>query len=201
MNLLIIGLIIFFAVHSISIVNDAWRNRMVDRIGEWPWKGLYGVIALVGLVLIVWGYGLARQQPTLLYVPASWLHDLSLLLLIPVFPLLFAAYLPGRIQAVTRHPMLLATMLWALAHLLSNGKLSDVLLFGAFGLWALADRLSLQRRSPHPVPAAPGWRYNDLAVLVLGLAAYLGFVLWLHEWLIGVQVMSGQNLISQNLRS
>lgn len=189
MNLLIIGLILFFGVHSISIVNDDWRNRMVNSMGELPWKGLYGVLAIIGFVLIVWGYAEARQhEPMILYTPAPWLQDLAIVLLIPVFPLLFATYFPGRIQTATQHPMLVATKLWALAHLLANGALIDLLLFGSFLLWAVADRISLKRRHPHPLPQLPASPVNDVLALVLGLAVYGLFLFWLHGSLFGVPV-------------
>jgi uncharacterized membrane protein len=190
MTLLLAGLVIFLAVHSISIVNDAWRNHMVQRLGEWTWKGLYGVIALIGLVLIVRGYGLARVDPVILYTPPPALRLAAAVLLLPVFPLLFATYLPGRISAATRHPMLVATKLWAAAHLLANGTLADVLLFGSFLAWAAADRISLRHRVDRPVPGVPPTRFNDVLATVLGLAVYAAFVLWLHQRLIGVPVIA-----------
>jgi len=187
---LISGLIIFFAVHSISIVNDAWRNHMLAKTGVWVWKGLYALLAVIGLLLIIRGYGLARLDPIVLYTPPRWLHYAALLLLLPVFPLLLAAYLPGRIQMAVKHPMLLATKLWATAHLLVNDTLADVLLFGAFLAWAVADRISLKRRTPHPVPAMSPGRYNDLLAVVIGLALYAAFIVGLHTWLIGVAVIA-----------
>jgi uncharacterized membrane protein len=96
MGVFILGLLIFFAVHSVSIVNEPWRNRMVAKMGEQPWQGVYALVAVAGFVLIVWGYGLARADPVLLYSPPMWLRHVALLLLLPVFPLLLAAYLPGR---------------------------------------------------------------------------------------------------------
>jgi len=189
MNTLLAGLIIFFAVHSISIFNDAWRNRMVEKTGEWTWKGIYGLVALIGLFLIVRGYGLARLDALVLYSPPQWLRYPALLLLLPVFPLLLAAYLPGRIQHATKHPMLAAVKLWATAHLLVNGSLPDVVLFGSFLGWAIADRISLKHRAPHPVPGIPATRLNDGFAVVIGLVCYAAFVLWLHTWLTGVAVI------------
>ena len=186
MSLLIVGLVLFLATHSISIINDPWRNRMVAKIGEMPWQGIYSLVALVGFVLIVQGYGLARQEPVVLYLPPDWLKHISLLLLVFVFPLLLAAYLPGRIQAVTKHPMLAATKLWAVAHLLANGMLADVVLFGAFLAWAVVDRISLKRRQPRPVRGAPPSKWNDLVAIVGGLGLYVAFILGLHGWLFGV---------------
>ena len=186
MSVLLLGLIIFFAVHSVSIVNEPWRDRMVTKMGEWPWKGLYSLLAVVGFILIVWGYGLARHDPVLLYSPPAWLRHLALLLLVPVFPLLLAAYLPGRIQAATKHPMLVAVKLWAVAHLLANGMLADVLLFGAFLAWAVVDRISMKRRTQRTIPSAPPSKANDISAVLVGLALYVAFIFWLHTWLIGV---------------
>jgi uncharacterized membrane protein len=188
MLLLIVGLILFLGVHSVAIVDAAWRDRMVARIGEWPWKALYGLIALIGLVLIVNGYAEARRalDPIVLYQAPVWLRHVTLLLMVPVFVLLLAAYLPGRIQRVTKHPMLLAVKIWALAHLLANGMLTDLLLFGSFLAWAVADRISLKRREPIPVPGAPAAKYNDAIALGGGLGLYLLFLLWLHRALFGV---------------
>lgn len=183
---LIAGMVLFLGVHSVSIVNAAWRDRIAARIGEAPWQGIFSLAALAGFALIAWGYGLARQQPVILYVPPVWTRHLSLLLLLPVFPLLLAAYLPGRIQSAARHPMLAAVKLWAFAHLLANGTLADVLMFGAFLAWAVADRLSLKRRGQRPIPSLPPSRMNDAIAVVAGLALYLVFVLWLHRRLIGV---------------
>jgi uncharacterized membrane protein len=162
---------------------------MVARLGEWQWKGLYALVSVAGFALIVWGYGLARHDPVILYTPPAWLHTMAMVLLVPVFPLLLAAYLPGRIQTAVRHPMLAATKLWAVAHLLANGTLADALLFGAFLAWAVLDRISMKRRTQRPVPGIPPSRVNDLVAVVGGLALHAAFVLWLHGWLIGVPLI------------
>jgi uncharacterized membrane protein len=179
-------LALFLGAHSISIVASDWRERTVARLGEQKWKAIYGLVSLAGFVLVVWGYGLARQDPVILYVPPVWLRHLVLLLMVPVFPLFLAAYLPGRIQSATRHPMLAAVKLWAFAHLLANGTLADLLLFGSFLVWSVADRISWRWRTPRPVPGAPPSGANDIIAIVAGLLLYAGFVLWLHRWLIGV---------------
>jgi len=189
MNMLLLGLVLFIGVHSVSIVNDPWRNRMAVRMGEWSWQGVYALVSIAGFVLIIWGYGLARQDPVILYTPPAWLHSVAMVLLVPVFPLLLAAYLPGRIQAAARHPMLAATKLWAVAHLLANGMLADVLLFGVFLVWAVLDRISMKHRTQRPVPGIPPSRANDLIAVVGGLALYAAFVFWLHGWLIGVPLI------------
>ncbi len=189
MIVFVAGLILFLGVHSISIVAPAWRKAQVVGRGEGPWKGIYSAVAGVGLVLLLVGYGMARREPIVLYTPPVLLRHLALAVMLPVFPLLFAAYLPGRIRRATKHPMLLATKLWATAHLLANGTLVDVLLFGGFLVWAVADRISIKRRSvaeAHDAPAAPARPMNDAIALIGGLAAYVVIVLWAHRWLIGV---------------
>jgi uncharacterized membrane protein len=186
METLIAGLVLFLGTHSISIANDAWRDRMATRFGLLAWQGLYAVVAIVGFVLIVQGYDLARQHPMILYVPPVWLRHVTLLLMVPVFPLLFAAYLPGRIRTTVKHPMLSAVKLWAFAHLLANGNLVDLVLFGSFLAWAVADRISMRQRIQRPVPEVPPGKWNDAIAVVGGLVCYVAFVLWLHRQLIGV---------------
>lgn len=186
MEILITGLIIFIAVHSVAIINDPWRRRVIERIGEPPWKALYSLIAIAGFVLIVRGYALAREHPLVLYEPPESLRHVVLVLMVPVFPMLFAAYLPGRIQDTLKHPMLAATKLWAFAHLLANGTYADVLLFGTFLVWAVADRISLKHRAEPFVPRLPRTRANDAIAVLLGLGVYVVFALWMHERLIGV---------------
>jgi uncharacterized membrane protein len=183
---LILGLVLFLGVHSVSIAAPAWRDAQVQRLGEQPWKGLYSLVSIAGFVVLVVGYGIARQQPMVLYTPPAWMRHVTLLLMIPVFPLLFSAYLPGRIQAALKHPFLVGVKLWAFAHLLSNGTLADVLLFGGFLAWAVADRISLKRRPVRPVPGAPRRPINDGLAVVIGLAVYALFVIRAHQWLIGV---------------
>jgi len=190
MNWLIVGLIIFFAVHSISIVNEPFRERMVEMMGEGPWKGVYSVVAAIGFFLIVWGYGLARQESVSIYSSAPWLVHLSMLLLVSVFPLLLATYFPGRIRTVVRHPMLIATILWAFAHLLVNGGLAEILLFGSFLVWSGLDLFSMRQRAQSPLLSAPALRFNDLFALMFGLALYGVFVVWLHNLLIGVPIVA-----------
>jgi len=186
MIVLIAGLVIFLGMHSIEIVAPGQRSRALARLGERPWKGLYGLISLAGLVLIVYGFAMARRAPLVLYAPLGWMRPVTLLLMLPVFPLLFAAYLPGRIKAALKHPLLTAVKLWAFAHLLSNGTLADVLLFGAFLVWAGADRISLKHRAPQALRTAPPRPYNDAVAVVAGLAVYVLFIGWAHARLFGV---------------
>lgn len=186
MTWLLIGLIVFLGIHSVSIASPAWRDRQVATLGEMPWKGLYSVLAFVGLGLIIYGYSQARLAPVPLYNPPVGLRHAAWLLMLPVFVLLLATYLPGRIKNAARHPMLAATKLWALAHLLVNGNLADVLLFSSFMAWAVANRISLKRRAPRAVPGAPPGRFNDVIAIIGGLGLYAAFMSGLHLWLIGV---------------
>jgi uncharacterized membrane protein len=193
MSLFLAGLVLFLGVHSVSIVAPAWRSARVAQRGERAWKGWYSAVAGAGLALLIVGYGMARREPVVLYSPPAALRHLALLVMLPVFPLLFAAYLPGRIRTAAKHPFLLATKLWATAHLLANGTLVDVLLFGGFLVWAVADRISVKRRSvaeAHDAPAAPARPANDAIALVGGLLTYAVVVLWAHRWLIGVSPLA-----------
>lgn len=186
MRVLAFGLILFLGVHSISIVAPNWRDQMVERIGEIPWKGVYSLISIIGFVAIVWGYGAARQTPVILYLPPPWLQHTAMVLLVAVFPLLIAAYFPGKIKAVTKHPMLAGVKIWAFAHLLANGTLADVVLFGSFLIWAGVDRMSMKYREPRSIPGAPPSKANDAIAIVGGIAIYLVIVFWFHGWLFGV---------------
>lgn len=186
MTVLIVGLALFLGVHSLSIVAPASRDALAARLGEHAWKGVYSLLSICGFVLLVWGYGLARQSPLILYQPPHWMRHITVTLMLPVFPLLLAPYFPGRIKATLKHPMLVAVKLWTFAHLLANGTLADVLLFGSFLVWAIADRISLKRRPARALHGAPPRAINDVLVVVIGLALYLLFLFWAHVRLIGV---------------
>lgn len=186
MTLLIAGLALFLGMHSFSIFADPARNALATRMGEGPWKGLYSLASAVGLALIVYGYAAARSEPTVLWAPPPWTRHLTVTLMIPAFPLLLAAYLPGRIRAAAKHPMLASVKLWALAHLIANGMLHDVLLFGGFLTWAVLDRISLGRRAARPIQTAPAGSFNDVIAVVGGLALYGATLMGLHRWLFGV---------------
>ena len=190
MSTLIAGLVIFLGIHSISIFALGFRNSMEARLGKWGWKALYSVIALIGFVLIIYDYNTARYTSALLYSPPVWTRHLTMLLMLPVFPLLLAAYLPGKIKTTLKHPMLVAVKLWALSHLLANGTAADVLLFGSFLAWAVIDRISLKRRPQRSNPSAQPGRWNDLIAVLAGLALYVVFVMGAHQMLIGVAPMN-----------
>lgn len=189
MSALVLGLVLFFGTHSVRIVADRWRDAQVARFGLLGWKALYSLVAIAGFVLIVWGYGSARAEPLIVFAPPLWTRHLAALLTLPAFVLLAAAYVPGtRIKAKVGHPMVLGTKIWAVAHLLANGTLADVLLFGSFLVWAILDYVASRRRD-----RAAGTVYvagpvsRDVIAVVLGVAAWAAFALWLHGALIGVR--------------
>jgi uncharacterized membrane protein len=183
---LILGLILFFGAHSVAIVSPGARDALAAKLGPQLWRIAYSLVSLAGFVLIVRGYAAARLDPQVVYTPPVFLRHVTALLMLPVFPLLLAAYLPGRIQTATKHPMLAATKAWALAHLLANGMLADVLLFGGFLAWAVLDRVSLGKRPPKVLPMAPQSKFNDAIAVAGGLVLYGVFVMWAHVRLIGV---------------
>ena len=186
MKWLVLGLVVFFGGHSISLLALGWRNRVAERLGPRAWQLVYSIVALLGFYLLVTGYGDARATAAVLYVAPSWLRYVAALLMLPAFTLALASVLPGRIRAVSRHPLILATLLWAVAHLLTNAKVADLLLFGTFLLWAVAVLMSLERRPARPKITLPKSVANDAIAVVGGLALYAIFVLWLHARWFGV---------------
>ena len=189
MGMLILGLVIFLGVHSTRIVADGWRTATIARIGEKPWKGVYALLSIVGFVLIVWGFNQARQLPGLWWsAPTGMRHVTSLLMLVS-FVLLVAAYVPRNgIKARLHHPMVLAVKVWAFAHLLSNGSPADVLLFGAFLVWAiLSFRAARQRDRVAQTVYAAGTTAGTVTTLVAGIVAWAVFAFWAHGLLIGVR--------------
>ncbi|MEO8170574.1 MAG: NnrU family protein [Oxalobacteraceae bacterium] len=189
MTILILGLLLFFGVHSVRMVADDWRTRQIARLGEQRWKGLYALPSALGLGLIVWGYGLSRAQPVPLWEPPLWTGHLTALLTIPAFILLAATYVPeSRIKAAVGHPMSLGVSIWALAHLLSNGNLADLLLFGAFLIWSvLGFRAARGRDRKAGTVYRNGIMAGDVKVVAAGLLAWGLFAGFLHAWLIGVK--------------
>lgn len=188
MTLLILGLVIFLGVHSVRIVADDWRRAQVARLSLNGWKAIYSLVSIAGFVLIVWGYDASRAMPVDLWSPPTWTRHLAALLTLPAFILLAAAYVPGtRIKAALAHPMILGVKLWAFAHLLSNGRLADVVLFGAFLVWAVLGYRAARARD-----RAAGTRYvavslaRDAIAVVVGAVAWAVFALYLHASWIGV---------------
>lgn len=189
MTLLILGLVIFLGVHSLRIVSEDLRTRLRARLGEGAYKGLYSVLSILGFVLLVYGYAQARQEPTLLWATPLWTRHLAALLTVPAFVLLVAAYVPGNaIKAKLHHPMVLGVKVWALAHLVANNTLADLLLFGGFLLWAvLSFRAARARDRAGRVVYAPGRAVPTVVAVVVGLAAWAAFAFWAHAAWIGVR--------------
>ena len=191
MSILILGLVLFLGVHSVRIVAEGWRTQTRARMGEGAWKGVYSILSLVGLVLVVWGYGLARQQPVVLWNPPVAMRHAASLLTLVAFILLAAAYVPrNALKAKLHHPMVLGVKTWALAHLISNGNLADVALFGSFLLWAVFDfRAARQRDRAQGTSYASGTLAGTGIAVVLGLVAWAVFAFWAHTMLIGISPM------------
>lgn len=189
MNMLVLGLVVFLGIHSTRIVAEGWRTSMVSRLGDMPWKGLYSLVSIAGFVLIVWGYGEARQHPVVLWasLPAAVRHVASLLTLI-AFVLIAAAYIPGnRIKAKLHHPMILGVKAWAFAHLIANNTAADLVLFGSFLLWAALDYRAARRRDRVAGAMYPaGTTARTLMTIAAGGAAWVAFAFWLHARLIGI---------------
>lgn len=192
MTVLVLGLFIFLGAHSVRMVADPWRTAQIARLGPGRWKGLYTLVSIIGLALIVWGYGLASAHPVVVWTPPAWGRHVAALLTIPAFLLIAAAYVPGnRIKAALGHPMLAGVQAWALAHLLANGTLAAVVLFGAFLAWAMADFVSARRRDREAGTSyATGTPARDAMVTVVGLAAWALFGFVLHEWMTGVRAFA-----------
>jgi uncharacterized membrane protein len=190
-SILILGLLIFIGVHSIRIFAEEWRKARIARMGEKSWKSAYSVVSGIGLVLIIWGYGIARREPVMLWSPPAWAPHLAGVLTLAAFVLFPAAYSRGNhFKALFKHPMAISVVLWALAHLLANGTLNAVVLFGAFLLWALVDFAAARRRDRVEGIVYPkGILSRDVIPVVIGIVVWIAFAFVLHEWLIGVKPM------------
>jgi uncharacterized membrane protein len=190
-TILILGLIIFLLPHSVRIFADGWRTAQLTRLGEGPYKGIYSVVSILGFALICWGFGLARQQPVQLWSPPYGMRHLAALLTLIAFVLVTAAYVPrNSIKARLHHPMILGVKSWAVAHLLANGNLAHVVLFGAFLAWGVVNFIAARKRDRSAGTQYPSGAMGPTIVTVLvGVAAWAVFALWAHGYLIGVKPM------------
>lgn len=188
MPILILGLILFLGPHSVHMLAPGFRERAVARIGLMPWKGLYSLVSIAGFVLIIIGFGMARADAQLLYTPPTWLRHLNALLTLVAFVLIAAAYVPhNHLKAKIGHPMLAGVKLWAIGHLLAIGYVHDVVLFGAFLIWAIADFAVSRRRDRAAGAVYPrGTLAFDAITVAVGVAAWAIFAFALHQRLIGV---------------
>ena len=190
MLVLILGIVIFLGVHSLRMVAPQWREARIASMGEGGWKGAYSVASIIGFILLVWGYSIARTDSPVLYNPPFWMAHLSILLMAIAFVSLAVSQFPaGRLKPILKHPMLLAVKIWAFAHLLVNGDLASLLLFGSLLGWAVWNRIAVKRRgAPIAKPGPVKW---DIAAVVTGFVLWALFIWKLHEWLIGVAVPMG----------
>lgn len=189
MTYFIIGSLIFFGVHSVRIFAEDWRLSQIARLGLIPWKLLYGLVSAVGFGLIVWGFAMAKPDSAVIWIPPLWLRHAAALITLPAFVLIVAGYIPrNHIRARLGHPMVFGVALWALGHLAANGRLVDLLLFGAFLLWAAYDYLSALRRDKrtHTTYSA-GTLGSTLVSTIIGFAGWILFAGYLHAMLIGVR--------------
>ncbi len=194
MLLLILGLVLFLGMHAVTMKRD-WRARLIERLGAGGYKGLYSAVSILGFVLLIYGYGLQRAAGyTVVWEPPVWTRHLALLLNLPIFILLAVGRRPSWLLSRIKHPMLLAVKIWATAHLLANGDLGSLLLFGGFLAWAVMARISVKRRPEEIARAAAmanvAFGRRDVIAIVAGLVLYVVFALWLHPLLIGVPVMT-----------
>lgn len=189
MLLLILGLILFLGLHSLRIVAPAARQSLVERLGEGPWKIVHSLASIASLCLLIYGFGVARATTPVVWYPPVWTRHIALLLMVPAMICLIASLMPaGRIKEKVKFPLIVAVKIWALAHLIANGELSSILLFGSFLVWLVVLRISLKRRiaaGTTVLPVFVSGRY-DLIAIAAGLALWVWMIFGLHEWLIGV---------------
>jgi uncharacterized membrane protein len=189
MTLLIVGLAIFLGLHSVRIFAEPWRQAQIARLGEKKWKLAFSLLSVLGLALVIWGYSLARLAPVVLWTPPPGMRHLAGLLTLIAFIFLAAAYVPrNHLKARFHHPMVLGVKAWAVAHLLANGNLADLLLFGSFLVWALLSFIAARRRDRAAGTIySPGTAQGTAITVVAGVAAWALFAFWLHQLLIGVR--------------
>jgi uncharacterized membrane protein len=189
MAILIIGLVIFLGIHTLTTLRDT-RAGLISRLGEGGYKGLYSLAAGVGLVLIIWGFGSYRSGGYIqVWDPPAWTRHVAMPLVWLAFIALVATYAPaGKIKGLLRHPMLVAVKLWALAHLLANGDLGSIILFGSLLAWAVWDRIAVKRRGDLGAPRVASFNTGDAIAIVVGTLAAIAMV-YLHPIIIGVPIV------------
>lgn len=193
MTKLILGLVSFIGLHLIPTVPSLRANLRV-RFGAGTYKLLFAVLSFATFMLIVWGYGEARLLPRAsnpqVWVPPSWGRHVTYLLMLPAMICLVASNVPSRVRDIVRHPLLVATKLWALGHLFVRGDLASLILFGSLLAYAVYDRISVKKRAAlGPLGDRKGQIIGDVIAIAGGIALYVAFVLWLHVWFIGVSVL------------
>jgi uncharacterized membrane protein len=190
LTVMILGLVLFFGVHTLTTQREL-RARLIASLGEGTYKIGYALVSLVGLALIVWGFADYRATGWIdIWHPPKVLKHIAVALMLPAVILVAAAYIRGRIYGAIKHPMLSGVKLWAAAHLVANGDLGGIILFGSFLGWAVFDRISLKRRVDAGAPPIPiGGPVNDLIAIAVGIVAYLALAFAFHPVVIGVPVV------------
>lgn len=187
LTVLILGLAVFFAPHVFTTFRGA-RQAVIERVGEGTYKSVYSVISLIGLGLIVYGYARYRATGWIdVWYPPAWTRHVTVALVWPAIIMVVAAYSPGRIKTALKHPMLAGIKLWAFAHLISNGDLGSIVLFGSFLAYAVFDRITLKHRTDPGAPPIPvGGVRNDTIAVIGGTVLYLLLGWLFHPYVIGV---------------
>jgi uncharacterized membrane protein len=190
LGILILGLAVFLATHVFVSFREA-RSSVIERVGMPVYRGLFAIVSLAGLALIIWGYAQYRAHDLVqLWTPPAFMRHITIGLVLFAMIFVVAAFFPSHIKTRLKHPMLAGVKTWALAHLLSNGDLGSVLLFGTFLAWGVYARVAAKRRGDIGAAAKPapdGWT-NDIIVVVLGAAVFLALGFWFHPYVIGVPV-------------
>jgi uncharacterized membrane protein len=189
---MILGLAVFLGGHVFVTMREQ-RAAAIARLGEWPYKALFSLVALVGILLIGYGFGAYRATGWIaVWQPPPWTRHVTVALVWPAIICVVAAYIPGNIKRVLKHPMLVGVKLWAVAHLIANGDLGSIILFGSILAWAVYDRITLKRRTDPGAPPIPlGGVRNDIIAVVVGTLLYLALGLWFHPYVIGVPAFTG----------
>ena len=188
MTLLIVGIAVFLGVHLLPTAAGL-RAEVASKLGENGYKIAFSLLSLASLALLIYGY--AKAPSVQVWSPPEWTRFVAIVLMLPAFIFLVAAYVPGRIRSRLKHPFLVAIKTWALAHLLANGDLASMILFGSFLAYAVYDRITLKHRRPSSVVGLEGPEkpQNDVIAIVLGTVLYAVFLVWLHPFLIGPAVL------------
>jgi uncharacterized membrane protein len=191
--ILILGLVVFIGAHVFVTYRDQ-RGALIARLGEGPYKGLFSLTSIVGVVLIGWGFARYRATGWIdVWHPPAAMRHVTVLLMWPAVICATAAYIPGDIKRVLKHPFLVGVKLWAFAHLLVNGDLGSIILFGSILAWAVYDRITLKHRADtgaSPIPI--GGRRNDIIAIIVGTILYLGLGFLFHPLVIGVPVFAAR---------
>jgi uncharacterized membrane protein len=187
--LLVLGLILFLGPHVVVTLRGR-REQVIKQIGEWPYKGVFAAVSIVGLYVIGKGFGIYRDAGTIaIWDPPTWTRYITEGLMLPACIFVAAAYIPGEIKRRLKHPMLVGVKTWAVAHLVANGDLGGIILFGSVLAWAVYDRITLKRRSDPGGPPIPvgGWK-NDVAAVIVGIILFLALGFPFHALVVGVRV-------------